>query len=79
MALQLTVPKLACSACTNTLTKAIQTIDSTATVQANPKTKVVSVETQASVCNCVGEIRRRHRSHFNFPLDSRLFLTRQIW
>jgi copper chaperone len=48
MALQLTVPKLACSACTNTLTKAIQTIDSTATVQANPKTKVVTVETQAS-------------------------------
>ena len=87
MALQLTVPKLACSACTNTLTKAIQTIDSTATVQANPKTKVVSVETQASengenneaVCNCVGEARRRHRSHFNFPLDSRLFLTRPIW
>jgi copper chaperone len=48
MALQLTVPKLACSACANTLTKAIQTIDSTATVQANPKTKVVTVETQAS-------------------------------
>ena len=48
MALQLTVPKLACSACANTLTKAIQTIDSAATVQANPKTKVVRVETQAS-------------------------------
>jgi copper chaperone len=48
MALQLTVPKLACSACATTLTKAIQTIDSTATVQANPKTKVVTVETQAS-------------------------------
>jgi copper chaperone len=48
MALQLTVPKLVCSACANTLTKAIQTIDSTATVQANPKTKVVTVETQAS-------------------------------
>jgi copper chaperone len=48
MALQLTVPKLACSACTNTLTKAIQTIDSTATVKANPKTKLVSVETQAA-------------------------------
>ncbi|MBD0304663.1 MAG: heavy-metal-associated domain-containing protein [Tolypothrix sp. T3-bin4] len=48
MALQLTVPKLAYSACTNTLTKAIQTIDSTATVQANLKTKLVRVETQAS-------------------------------
>ncbi|MCC5643279.1 heavy-metal-associated domain-containing protein [Nostoc sp. CHAB 5824] len=47
MKLQLTVPKLACSACTNTITKAIQSIDSTATVQADPKTKIVSIETQA--------------------------------
>ncbi|MBD2519574.1 heavy metal transporter [Hydrococcus rivularis NIES-593] len=47
MTLQLTVPKLACSACANTITKAIQSIDSTATVQADPKTKIVSIETQA--------------------------------
>lgn len=47
MTLQLTVPKLACSACANTITKAIQLIDSTATVQADPKTKLVSIETQA--------------------------------
>ncbi|GBE93828.1 heavy-metal-associated domain-containing protein [Nostoc cycadae] len=47
MTLQLTVPKLACSACANTITKAIQSIDSTATVQADPKTKLVSIETQA--------------------------------
>ncbi|MFN6538178.1 MAG: heavy-metal-associated domain-containing protein [Nostoc sp. EkiNYC01] len=47
MTLQLIVPKLACSACANTITKAIQSIDSTATVQADPKTKLVSIETQA--------------------------------
>jgi copper chaperone len=48
MTLQITVPKLACSACVNTITQAIQTIDSTATVQGNPKTKIVNIETQAS-------------------------------
>ncbi|BAU04397.1 MULTISPECIES: heavy-metal-associated domain-containing protein [Nostocales] len=47
MTLQLTVPKLACSACANTITKAIQSIESTAKVQADPKTKLVSIETQA--------------------------------
>lgn len=47
MALQLKIPKLACSACVNTVTKAIKTVDSNATVQANPKTKFVNVETQA--------------------------------
>lgn len=47
MVLQLTVPKLACSACVNAITKVIQTLDSTASVQANPKTKLVS-KTQAS-------------------------------
>lgn len=48
MTLQLTVPKLACSACVNTITKAIKTVDPDATVQAEPKTKLVSIETQAT-------------------------------
>ncbi len=48
MTLQLTISKLACSACVNTVTKAIQAVDANATVQANTKTKLVSVETQAS-------------------------------
>jgi copper chaperone len=48
MTLQLTVPNMACSACGDTITKAIKAIDSTATVQADPKTKQVSVETQQS-------------------------------
>lgn len=48
MALQLKVPNMACSACSDTITKAIQAIDPTATVQADTKTKLVEVDTQAS-------------------------------
>ena len=45
--LQLTVPSMACAACAETITKAVQTIDPGATVQANPNTKQVTIETQA--------------------------------
>lgn len=48
MTLQLTVPNLACSACSDTITKAIKAIDPAATVQADPKTKQVNIETQAA-------------------------------
>lgn len=48
MALQLKVPNMACSACSDTITKAIQAIDPTATVQADTKTKLVEIDTQAS-------------------------------
>lgn len=48
MTFQLQVPNLACSACSETITKAIKAIDPTATVQADPKTKEVKVETQAT-------------------------------
>ncbi len=48
MILQLKVPKMACSACGETITKAIKAVDATATVQADPKTKLVSIETEAS-------------------------------
>ncbi|MDX2098686.1 MAG: heavy-metal-associated domain-containing protein [Leptolyngbyaceae cyanobacterium bins.59] len=48
MTLQLTVPNMACSACSDTITKAIKAIDPTATVQADTKTKQVNVETQAA-------------------------------
>jgi copper chaperone len=48
MTLHLTVPNMACSACGDTITTAIQSIDSTAMIIANPKTKLVKVETQAS-------------------------------
>lgn len=45
---QLKIPKMVCSDCVNAITQAIKTVDSTATMQAEPKTKLVSVETQAS-------------------------------
>ena len=48
MNLQLNVPNVACSACGETITKAVKAVDPTATVQADPKTKLVSIETQAS-------------------------------
>ncbi len=46
MTLQFNVPDMACSACSNTITKAVQAVDATATVQADPKTKLVVIETQ---------------------------------
>lgn len=48
MTLELTVPNMACSACSDTITQAIQAIDPAATVQADLKTKQVNVETQAA-------------------------------
>ncbi|MBW4659994.1 MAG: heavy-metal-associated domain-containing protein [Drouetiella hepatica Uher 2000/2452] len=48
MNLQLTVPNMACSACSETITQAVKAIDSTATIVADPKTKLVTVETQQS-------------------------------
>lgn len=46
MTLQFNVPDMACSACSNTITQAVQAIDPAATVQADPKTKLVVIETQ---------------------------------
>jgi copper chaperone len=48
MTLELKVPSMACSACADTITKAVQTIDPDAKVAADPKTKLVVVETQQS-------------------------------
>jgi copper chaperone len=48
MILKLNVPDLACSACVETVTTAIQSVDANAAVEADPKTKIVSIETQAS-------------------------------
>lgn len=45
--LQLTVPSMACSACADTITKAVQAIDPAATIEADPKTKRVHVNSQA--------------------------------
>jgi copper chaperone len=48
MALQLTVPNMACSACADTIAKAVQAIDATATVNADPQSKQINIETQAN-------------------------------
>ncbi|NMG06195.1 heavy-metal-associated domain-containing protein [Brasilonema sp. UFV-L1] len=48
MTLQLQIPDMACSACAETITQAVQAIDANAIVQADTKTKIVSVKTNAS-------------------------------
>jgi copper chaperone len=48
MTLEFTVPNLACSACVDTVTRAIQAIDTTAQVKADPTTKQVEVATVAA-------------------------------
>ena len=48
MTLQLKVSNMACSACGETIAKAVKGVDPSATVQADPKTKLVNIETQAS-------------------------------
>jgi copper chaperone len=48
MTLHFTVPNMACSACSDTITHAIKAVDPNAKVNADLKTKLVDVETQAS-------------------------------
>jgi copper chaperone len=48
MTLKLTVPNMACSACANNITNALKAVDANANIQADPQTKLVSVETQVS-------------------------------
>jgi copper chaperone len=46
MTVQLNVPDMACGACSATITKAVTTLDPTATVDADLKTKWVKIEAQ---------------------------------
>ena len=48
MAIQLKVTSIACSACADTITKAIKNYESEADVQVNIGQKIVTVETEAS-------------------------------
>jgi copper chaperone len=48
MTLKFTVPDLACSVCVGTVTKAIQAIDTTAQIKADPTTKQVEIATHVS-------------------------------
>ena len=45
MTLQLKVSKMACSTCANTIAKAVQGIDPAANIEADPKTKLVKIQT----------------------------------
>jgi len=45
MHLEFKVPNMACSACAETITKAVVAIDPMAKVDADPKTKQVKIET----------------------------------
>jgi copper chaperone len=56
MLLQLKVPQLACAACVNTVTKAIGSVDAMAKVEADPKTKIVNINTQHSEAEIKGAI-----------------------
>lgn len=47
MTIRLTVPSMACSVCAEAISKAVQAIDPSAQITADPKTKLVVVETQA--------------------------------
>ncbi|MEN9518211.1 MAG: hypothetical protein RLZZ381_799 [Cyanobacteriota bacterium] len=48
MTIELKVPNMACSACAETITKVVQSIDPNAEVQADPQTKQVMVESSVS-------------------------------
>lgn len=48
MTLNLKVPKLACSACIDRVTKAVMSLRVSATVEADTKTKMVNVQTKYS-------------------------------
>jgi copper chaperone len=57
MKVQLKVPDMACSACEENITKAVKTVDPAATVQADSKTKLVHIETQASTADITEAIK----------------------
>ena len=48
MKLQLKVPDMACGSCERTIRQAIKTVDANASIQGDPKTKIVLVETEFS-------------------------------
>lgn len=45
--MQLNVPSIVCDGCADTITKAIHTLDSSASVSVNIETKQVEIDTQA--------------------------------
>jgi copper chaperone len=56
MTVQLNVPDMACGACSATITNAVTTLDPTATVDADLKTKWVKIEAQVDESSLRGAI-----------------------
>lgn len=48
MILQFKIPNMACAACANTITKAVQNIDPSANIDADTQTKLVKIKTVKS-------------------------------
>ncbi|NEZ59503.1 copper chaperone [Leptolyngbyaceae cyanobacterium CCMR0082] len=48
MALQLTVPNMACDVCAKNITNAVKALDSNAAVTADPNTKQVDIDTEVA-------------------------------
>ena len=64
MALRLKVPSMACSACAETITRAVNGVDPVAKVEADPETKWVMVETQVAEAVVRGAI-----AAAGYPID----------
>jgi copper chaperone len=47
MKLQFKVPDMTCGGCVSNITRAIKTVDTNATIQGDPQTKIVLVETKS--------------------------------
>jgi len=56
MTIELKVPDMACGACADSITEAIHNLDSQATVQADTKTKQVTIETEVSPSSVIKAI-----------------------
>jgi copper chaperone len=62
--LNLTIPSMACGACADTITKAVQSVDRDATVTADTQTKVVQIETTAEIATIKSAI-----AEAGYPVD----------
>jgi copper chaperone len=47
MKLQFKIPGMSCGGCLSTIAKVIKTVDANATIQGDPQTKIVLVETKS--------------------------------
>ncbi|WP_019499512.1 heavy-metal-associated domain-containing protein [Pseudanabaena sp. PCC 6802] len=54
--IELKIPSMACSACADTITKAVKALDASATIQADLTTKLVSITTTQAESEVKGAI-----------------------